>query len=31
LLAGGAGGYRADDWTPWVWFEVFKTLATDVE
>jgi acetoin utilization deacetylase AcuC-like enzyme len=28
LLAGGAGGYRADDWTPQVWFAVFMTLAT---
>ncbi|MDQ3627972.1 MAG: acetoin utilization protein AcuC [Actinomycetota bacterium] len=27
LLAGGAGGYLADDWTPRVWFEVFKTMA----
>lgn len=27
LLVGGAGGYRADDWTPRVWFEVYKTMA----
>ena len=27
LLVGGAGGYRAQDWTPRVWFETFKALA----
>jgi acetoin utilization protein AcuC len=26
LLVGGAGGYRADDWTPRVWFSVFEQL-----
>jgi acetoin utilization protein AcuC len=27
LLVGGAGGYRADDWTPRVWFEVLQVIA----
>jgi acetoin utilization protein AcuC len=29
LLVGGGGGYRADDVTPQVWFEVYKALAAD--
>jgi acetoin utilization deacetylase AcuC-like enzyme len=31
LLAGGAGGYRADGWTPRVWFETFKALTQEDE
>lgn len=31
ILAGGAGGYRADDWTPLAWLAVVRALAkTDV-
>ena len=31
LLVGGAGGYRADDWTPLVWLEVLYAIAETTE
>ncbi|HYP44454.1 MAG TPA: hypothetical protein VEQ66_04560 [Propionibacteriaceae bacterium] len=31
MLVGGAGGYRADDWTPRVWFETFAAMAEGAE
>jgi acetoin utilization protein AcuC len=30
LLVGGAGGYRAADWTPRVWFEVLQAFALPI-
>jgi acetoin utilization protein AcuC len=31
LLVGGAGGYRADDWTPQVWLEVLHAIVETTE